>query len=57
MRDRATTTARAAMRLLIDTLNKESTPTEFYQRLEAILRDEFADERRQAMADRELPDA
>jgi hypothetical protein len=56
MRDRATAVARTAMRLLIDTLNKESTPAEFHQRLEALLRDEFSDERRQAAADRELPD-
>jgi hypothetical protein len=57
MSDRATVVARVAMRLLIDTLNKEFTPTEYRARLEALLRDEFADERRQAMADRELPDA
>src|SRR6266436_3197496 len=45
MHDRATAVARVAMRLLIDTLNKEFTPTEFHQRLETLLRDEFADER------------
>jgi hypothetical protein len=53
MRDRATVVARAAMQLLIDTMHKEFSPAEFYQQLETLLRDEFLDERRQAMADRE----
>jgi len=57
MHDRATVVARATMRLLIDTMHKEFSPTEFYQRLVQLLRDEFAHERRQAMADWELPDA
>jgi hypothetical protein len=57
VRDRATAVAHVAMQLLVDTLNKEFTPTEFHQRLESLLRDEFADERRQAAADREPPDA
>lgn len=57
MSDRATLVARAAMELLIDTTHKEFSPREYCRRLEQLLRDEFADERRQAVADRELPDA
>jgi hypothetical protein len=57
MGDRAATVAPAVMRLLIDTMHKEFSPVEFYQQLVQLLRDEFADERRQAMADREVPDA
>jgi len=57
MRDRAAVVARAAMELLIDTMHEEFSPMEFYRRLETLLRDEFADERRQAVADREPPDA
>jgi hypothetical protein len=41
------------MELLFTTMS----PMEFYQQFEQLLRDEFADERRQAMADREVPDA
>jgi hypothetical protein len=57
MSDRAAVVARAVTELLIDTMHKEFDPREFYRRLEQLLRDEFADERRQALADRELPDA
>jgi hypothetical protein len=57
MHDRAATVAPAVMRLLIDTMHKEFSPTEFYQQLVQLLSDEFADERRQTMADRELSDA
>jgi hypothetical protein len=57
MSDRATVVARAAMELLVATMHKEFSPTEFHQQLEQLLRDEFADERRQAVADRELPHA
>jgi hypothetical protein len=57
MSDRATAVARVAMQLLISCLNKEFTPSEYARQLETLLRDEFADERRQVMVDRELPDA
>jgi hypothetical protein len=57
MRDRATVVAHAAMEMIIATLHKKFCPQEFYEKLEQMLRDEFADEQRQAMADRELPDA
>ncbi len=38
-------------------MNAELSPAEFYQQLEQMLRDEFADVQREAMADRELLDA
>jgi hypothetical protein len=57
MHDRAATVAPAVMRLLIDTMHGKLSPMEFFRQLEQLLRDEFADERRQAMADRELPNA
>lgn len=49
MNDRAAIVARAIKTLL----NTE----EFLQRVEDLLREEFADERKQAVADRSLPDA
>jgi hypothetical protein len=47
----------AAAELLIDTMHKGLQPREFYQQLETLLRDEFADAQREAIADRELSDA
>jgi hypothetical protein len=47
--DRAAVVARAILALL--------TASEFRQQLEELLRDEFADERRQAIADRSEDDA
>ena len=57
MHDRATVVAQAAMELLVATMHGELQPREFYQQLVQLLRDEFADERCQAAADREPPDA
>jgi hypothetical protein len=57
MRDRAALVAYAVTELLIDTMDGEFSPAEFYRRLETLLRDEFADVQREAIADRELPDA
>jgi rubrerythrin len=57
MHDRATVVAQAAMELLVATMHGELQPREFYEQLVQLLRDEFADERCQAAADREPPDA
>jgi hypothetical protein len=51
--DRASIVARAVVDLLATTIRTG----EFPKQLEQLLRDEFADERREAAADRELPDA
>ena len=55
MPDRAALTARSVMEIFAALLHEKE---EFYHRLEQLLRDEFAEEQRQAIADRSLdPDA
>jgi hypothetical protein len=55
VRDRAAVVAEALARDIADVLSTVAR-TELKRRIEEILRDEFADERAQGVADRELPD-
>jgi hypothetical protein len=55
VRDRAALVAEALARDIADTLSTVAR-NQLKQRIEEILRDEFADQRAQGVADRELPD-